>query len=209
MGLEAAEFKLYLESLTTRELFTMADAGGIDLPPDLDRPFIIRELLDAEFDEDVSQPLSEVPEFTTAPLPRQYHITYLEVLPRDPQWVYAFWEIKAQDKENCERSSRFDGYELRIMELLSLKPVESFVIPVGTEDNSWYLNFPPKEGMFRLELRARGLPGALAVSRSFILPRFLNGPGNRDILSCPLLWLSGAEDLIILRNTDGISRFRS
>ncbi|MDR2313882.1 MAG: DUF4912 domain-containing protein [Spirochaetaceae bacterium] len=209
MGRDAAGFKLYLESLTTRELFTMADASGIDVPPDLDRPFIIRELLDAEFEEDVSQPLSEAPELVTAPLPRQYHITYLEVLPRDPQWVYAFWEIKALDRETCERSSRFEGYELRIMELADPKPVESFVVPVGLNDNSWYLGFPPGDGNFRLELRARGLDRILTVSRPFTLPRFFNGPENKDILACPLLWLSGAADLIILRNADGVSRFRS
>ena len=46
----AEEYKAFLKSLTTRELQKLADSAGIDIPPDLDRIFIIRELLDDFFD---------------------------------------------------------------------------------------------------------------------------------------------------------------
>ncbi|MDR1147291.1 MAG: hypothetical protein LBK66_01525, partial [Spirochaetaceae bacterium] len=38
----------YLESLTTRELAALADKAGIDIPPELDRIFIIEAILEAE-----------------------------------------------------------------------------------------------------------------------------------------------------------------
>jgi hypothetical protein len=50
---ETTEYKTFLESTTTRELIRMADQAGIDIPLDLDRIFIIRELLDIELDEKI------------------------------------------------------------------------------------------------------------------------------------------------------------
>jgi hypothetical protein len=205
---EAAALKTHLESLTTRELLALADQSGIDMPPDLDRVFIIRELLDNAGDEDFSEPLAERPDMKTVSLPKQYHITFLEVLPRDPRWVFAFWEIKAQDREYYENMSRFEGYILRIAELKDGKAAESFVIPVETGDSSWYVGFPPGGGMFRLELSVRGPDVSLAVSRPFTLPRFLNDAGNEEFLARPLVQLSGAADFAVLRNIDRASRLR-
>jgi hypothetical protein len=222
---EAAAFKSHLETLTTGELLTLADQSGIDIPPELDRLFVIRELLDNEYDEGLSEPLQERPELKTASLPRQYHITFLEVLPRDPRWVFVFWEIKAQEREHYESMSRFEGYALRITELkngrasesgppLKLESgsplkLESFTIPVETGDNSWYVGFPPGGGMFRVELLVRGPGISLAVSRPFTLPRFLNDPGNEELLARPLVQLSGAADFAVLRNIDRVSRLRA
>jgi hypothetical protein len=204
IGQEAAAFKTRLESLTTRELIALADQSGIDIPPDLDRLFVIRELLDNAWDEDSSEPLAEQPDMKTVSLPKQYHITFLEVLPRDPRWVFAFWEIKVQDREYYESMSRFEGYALRIVELKDGKAAESFVIPVRTCDSSWYVGFPPG-GTFRLELFVRGPDVSLAASRPFTLPRFL----NEDFLARPLVQLSGAADFAVLRNIDRASRLRA
>ena len=57
---ETVKYKTHLESITTRELLKLADQAGIALPPDLDRIFIIRELLDNALDEEsLSQPFFE------------------------------------------------------------------------------------------------------------------------------------------------------
>ena len=236
---DAAEYKSYLESATTRELIKLADKAGIDIPPELDRIFIIRELLDLVLDEKTNiEPLSEKtdnpaglkiinPAFPgnspldlkTASLPLQYHITYLEVLPRDPQWVFVFWEIKAQDRERFEADSRFDGYALKAMENKKQKEnytgsclnsdfTESFTVPVGKDDNSWYLGFPDS-GVFRVALWVRGLDISLIISRPFVLPVFLNSPGNEEYLNRPLIQLSGVSDLPILRTADRVSNSRS
>ncbi|GHV85943.1 hypothetical protein AGMMS50230_15510 [Spirochaetia bacterium] len=207
MAEDIAEFKSYLDSLTTRDLAKLADQSGIDIPPDLDRLFIIRELLDAvEEEEDTSPALDEKPDLETAPLPKQYHITYLEVLPRDPRWAYVFWEIKAQDRERYEGSSRFEGYVLKALEIKDGKQNESFSVPVKNDDNSWYLGFPPGGGTFRVALWVRGLDISLIVSRPFELPRFLNSPEFEELLTRPLIRLSGAANFDVLRNQDRVSR---
>jgi hypothetical protein len=116
----------YLESLTTRELMRMADREGIDIPPDLERVFIIQELLENDRPEDAAPEPAGGAFFQTAgtrsrqnpvPLPRQYNITYLETLPRDPLWVFAFWEIKRSDKEVFENLGNFEGYCLKVSSL--------------------------------------------------------------------------------------------
>ena len=239
------EYKTYLESATTRELIKLADQAGINIPPDLDRIFIIRELLDNALDEETfitplpgkhntltnQYPLALAPykwqeglifnvsdtHFAqkTAALPEQYHITYLEVLPRDPQWVYIFWEIKAQERERLEADPRFEGFALKALENKKYGDglpenckdsdfAESFSVPVGKEDHSWYLGFT-SPGMFRVALHACGLDTTIIVSRPFVLPKFLNSPGNKKILSSPLIELSGVSEFSVLRFTDRVS----
>lgn len=208
------DYKTYLNSLTTRDLVRLADQAGIDIPPELDRIFIIRELLDNEAENGSSAEfLDEKPNQVTAELPKQYHITYLEVLLRDPQWVYTFWEIKAQDRERFERDPRFEGYALKALERkkqqnsLESSFIELFSVPVRSEDNSWYLGFP-KDGVFRIALWVEGLNVSLIFSRVFTLPRFLNSSGNEEYLARPLIQLSGAADFEILRDAEKASRSR-
>jgi hypothetical protein len=207
-GEETVRFRSYLENLTTQELIKLADHSGIDIPPELDRLFIIRELLENQFEEDSSDPLLERPDLVTASLPRQYHITFLEVLPRDPQWAYVFWEIKAQDREHYEHLPQFEGYELKIMEINGSKMLESFTVSIGMEDTSWYLGFPPRGGTFQVALWVKEPAISLSCSRPFALPRFVNGPGTEEILANPLVQLSGAEDFAVLRTVDRFSRHR-
>jgi hypothetical protein len=211
---ETAEFKTYLNSLTTRELVKMADEAGIDIPPDLERIFIIRELLDTKLDEGKpAEILIEKPNLKTAELPRQYHISYLEILPRDPQWVYVFWEIKPQDREKFESDPRFEGYALKALEQKTGREkskenefTESFTVPVDPDDNSWYLGFP-RSGVFRIALWLLGFNTPLIVSRTFTLPRFLNSHGNEEYLARPLIRLSGAADFAVLRDAETISYY--
>ncbi|MDR2181157.1 MAG: DUF4912 domain-containing protein [Treponema sp.] len=169
MDEKTAALKSRLEGMTDRELFKMADRFGIDLPPDLDRIFIIRELLEsAEDDAPDEDPLREQP-MTAGSLPRYYNITFIEALPRDPRWVFVFWEIKPQDRQRLA-NSEIESYYLKTLEL-GEKNRESLRVPIGVEDTSWYLAFPADGGSYRVELCAEGLEHPLAVSRPFTLPR--------------------------------------
>jgi hypothetical protein len=129
----------------------------------------------------------------------------MEVLPRDPLWVYVCWELKAQDRERYEADSHFEGYALRAMEERNGAFIESFTVPVGTEDNSWYLGFS-ESGTFRVGLWVMGLNVCPVMSRTFTLPRFINSPGNEEILERPLNRLSGAADFNILKDRRRFSR---
>jgi len=200
------DYKAYLASLTTRDLVKLADQAGVDLTPGLDRLFVIGELLDNAFEEPSEEDLVEEKEdLRTAALPKQYQITYMEVLPRDPQWAYVCWELKAQDRDRYEKDSGFEGYALRAFEKKNEAFAESFTVPVGTEDNSWYLAFSGG-GSFRVGLWIRGLDICPVMSRPFKLPRFINSPGNEEILNRPLNLLSGSADFAVLRDIGRLSR---
>ncbi|MDR1388481.1 MAG: DUF4912 domain-containing protein [Treponema sp.] len=184
---KTAQLKTRLEAMTERELLIMADSLGLDLPPDLDRVFIIRELLEnSEDDEDQGGALEERPINEGAALPRFYNVTFIEVLPRDPRWAFVFWEIKKQDIERLADLG-ITSFYLKILECapaehsaeragegFSEKPRETMCVPVGTEDNSWYLAFPENGASYRVELCAEDLEHPLAVSRPFTLPKCLS-----------------------------------
>ncbi|MDR2020797.1 MAG: DUF4912 domain-containing protein [Treponema sp.] len=207
----------YLESLTTKELIELADTLGLDIPPGLERIFIIEELLDfsAEQDEEEESPavLTEIGFLESVPLPKQYNITFIEVMLRDPLWAFVFWEIKTHDREYYENHSDFAGYQIRVSPLgLPRHEAEaaSFAVSVENEDTAWYLGFPPDHsGLFKVDLCALrgGTVLVLASSDSFRLPKLLHSPaGAYD--ENPLIRLSGAEDFQVLRSADRLSRSR-
>ncbi|MDR1617553.1 MAG: DUF4912 domain-containing protein [Treponema sp.] len=214
--------RVFLESLSTDELVKLADSHGIDIPPDLERIFIMDELLEIgsgdEWGDDFGTEgtLKGADDFLEpVPIPVRYNITYIEVMMRDPLWAFVFWEIKSHDREIFEKSPDFDGYCLRVRSLEGVNDeAGSFTVPVGSGDAAWYLGFPPAEGRYRVELCATWARGetALAVSRSFTLPKLLSPPnqgGMEEVYRNPLSVLSGAGDFHVIRSTDRRSRTKN
>jgi hypothetical protein len=224
----------YLDSLTTQELARIADDCGIDIPSGLDRVFIIEELLDYERAEEAERQtedsLAESPDFLeTAPIPRQYNITFIDVMVRDPLWAFVFWEVKEHDRGLFERDPDFSGYFLRLGPAGKDSPGQrfsgevppgdlSFTVQIDGGDSARYLGFseyPPescREGDFQVELCA-GLGGnweVLAVSRSFHLPRLqkMIFPDPENAPSPSLAVLSGLNEFPILRSADRMSHLR-
>jgi len=138
--------RTYLESMTTGDLIRMADNLGMDIPPELDRIFIIEELLEMASPDDVIDDISDLQNIAaedqkvktedslqadqnivdlglaeSVPLPKHYNITYIEVMIRDPLWAFVFWEIKDQDKDHYERMQEFEGYYLKVSPCAALK----------------------------------------------------------------------------------------
>ena len=190
----------YLESLTTGELIALADSLDIDIPPDLERIFIIEELLEIEAVLNPEELLEEADIPEPSPLPKQYNSTFINTLIRDPLWVFIFWEIKTTEREIYEKSLDFKGYFLQVT---GISRDVSFTIPVGILDNAWYLGFPPEGGRFFVEICAqRGeAEVVLGVSKAFQLPPLFNRPKEGDIHN-QLSLLSGLGDLNILQNED-------
>lgn len=228
--------KSRLERLTTDELKEMAEQAGIDIPAGLDRAFILAELLDAasdsDSDSDAEPSLGESAAPESVQLPKQYNITFIEVLIRDPLWVFAFWEMKGADREFYEKAPNFGGYRLRVSNRDGaagsrgpLSPPaprkhreDSFTVSVGPADTAWYLGFSPEGGRFAVELCAvlGGKDAVLAASRPFTLPKLVRPPYIKDVQDAhrkkdalydnPLALLSGAEDFRVIRSGDRRSR---
>ncbi|MCL2477927.1 MAG: DUF4912 domain-containing protein [Treponema sp.] len=205
-----------METLTTSELVKLADVHGVDIPLGLDRIFIIEELLElAAFDMEIDEEYTEEPQsrlIESASLPKKYNITYLEVLVRDPLWVYVYWEVKGADREVFDRALDFNGYFLKVSPWGRTAPDEIFTVPLNSDDNARYLGFPPAEDnteilhrSYRVELFAErgGDEILLAASNPFKLPILsprIDRKEKDD--NSPLINLSGIKNLHILRNGD-------
>jgi hypothetical protein len=235
----------YLESLSTGELIDLADKRGLDIPPGLERVFIIEELLYLDHNEGNAEQGDifrgdmehhdthhhEFREYVT--LPRQYHISFIEVLIRDPLWAFVFWEIKTYDREQFEKAESFEGYCLRVTPLREgparegapredalkegrFQPDEaaSFIVAVDKDDNGRYLGFPPDNGRcFKVELCMLnyGNLTALAESRPFTLPCLIEPKLNAPVAavySNPLAKLSGVDRFLLVRSEDRLLRPR-
>jgi hypothetical protein len=214
----------YLDSLTTGELTRIADNCGIDLPSNLERIFIIGELLDyaraeEEQDEEEERLVETTDYLETAPIPRQYNITFIDVMIRDPLWAFVLWEVKEHDKDLYEKDANFSGYFLRVNPVGKEGEIlkdQGFTVQVDRDDTARYLGFSeggpvyPQGGYFQIELCAGLGEGGevLAVSRTFSLPKL----PDRAILTGgfppTLAALSGSEDFRILRNADRQPRLR-
>ncbi|GHU64456.1 DUF4912 domain-containing protein [Spirochaetia bacterium] len=207
----------YLESLATDELIRLADFLGFDIPPGLDRVFVIEELLELTAEEEgtteddeeetpLKADLSDTGFFEAVALPRQYNITFLEVIIRDPLWAFVFWELKGSDKEIFEKAPDFDGYYLKVSPQNGDRD-GVFYVPVGIDDTAWYLGFPATETRrYIVELCAgRGGEISLVSSSAFTLPSL---PGRLCTGDEVLRRLSGMEDFRILRSGDRVSRVK-
>jgi hypothetical protein len=215
----------YLESLSTDELLQLADKAGIDSPPHLDRIFIIGELLEyseaeeAYADDTEEIPLPQADYIDAVPLVKQYNITYIEVLIRDPLWAFVFWEAASGIREIHEKALDFEGYSLLVSPAHAGKERSeySFEIPVGIEDMAWYIGFPPElrkageKGMvscYQVQLCALRDFGRVPLCESapFTMPALQGPPPQPDTLS-PLAALSGAAEFRVTRLQDRESRF--
>ncbi|MFQ3547199.1 MAG: DUF4912 domain-containing protein [Termitinemataceae bacterium] len=203
----------YLESLSTSDLIALSEEMGLDLPPDLNRIFIIQELLEAAAVEDEpEEDIEDVETLKTQKLPTQYNKTYIDVLLRDPVWAFVFWEIKPLDREMYEQSPLFTGYQLQVVSLhpgRSVAESDSFYIDVDINDRAWYICFPTGSGWFQVELRLKkGRDSVLlATSRPIKVPSNIQSirTNQEQVSQNELLVLSGLDDLQITYSNDSQS----
>jgi hypothetical protein len=211
-----------LESYSTGELIKLADSFGIDIPHGLERIFIIEELLDysesdaQEEKEDIEIDLS-YPE--TAALPKQYNISYINVLIRDPLWVFVYWEIKNHDRELHENLNDFKGYFLRLIpineeETDSKSKEDSFTVPIDIKDCARYIGLaehsPQNQGRYiiKLGVTCGNSEIQIAASQPFCMPKLIENVNIHSMKENPLLRLSAVEDLSIIKSIDRQSRIK-
>jgi len=226
--------RVQLDGMSTDELVKLADTNGIDIPPELERIFIIEEILEViNAENDYAPGLEENPDYSeTALLPKQYNISFIEVIIRDPLWVFVFWEVKGHDRETHENAKDFKGYFLRVIRLdsegkerkqesLSDDNAEenSFTVSVSIEDNARYIGFAgqtisginsQKSDCYIIKLGViRGNQEILLTSSDpFSLPKASENEIIADMSRNNLIRLSGVQDLSITKNTDRQARIK-
>lgn len=201
-----------LESMSTSDLISIADDYGIDIPDNLNRRFIIAELLEAadesentkKADSNVvikenSEPIPEV-------LPTTYNETQICAILRNPAWVFVFWDIKESELSKLKNEYfsiqlflHVTFYETEEKE----KSVDTFDIKIKDEDREQYILLPAGKKYFTIELLCTTdteTQQILASTRCIAIPSGCEAltkmqPG-KDVKMNALVKLSGMEKLL-------------
>ena len=212
-----------LESLSADELIKLADLYGIDIPFGLERIFIIEELLicsNPDKQPKITEELEVSPTYLeSALLPKQYNISFIDAIVRDPLWIFVFWEVKGQDREIHENAPDFKSYCLRLIPLdkdgREPKSKEnSFTVSVSTEDCARYLGITEQINndssyyMIKLGVIKGDCEIHIASSLPFYMPRLISSETIAGLNKKDLIRLSGAPDLSVTRNTDRQPRLK-
>lgn len=213
------------ESLSDQDLRAIADRMGLGLPPDLDRIFVVEEIVDSlaedrpERDRGTEAPLyvedakywcsDEVgakPANRQAKLESRYNETSIKALVRDPSWAFAVWDISELDRAAIEAANEDSRLFLRVTETDCRDGAKApyFDIPVGLDDLQWYINLPRSEARYRIDLafRSEGKVRSLAHSLEFVVPRQYIGEASLSFGDRRLLELSGLPELSIEKVED-------
>jgi len=157
-----------LDALSLEELYALADKTGIDLPPGLERPFVVEEILEAleEDSQDRKEYQGEAAHIDEKKysglrigdievdigagdsLVKRYNETMIRAIARDPFWAFAYWDVSDSELEALRGEESSAGLFLRVAELGSAPEgcdahKDYFDIPVADNDSQWYINLPP------------------------------------------------------------------
>ena len=207
----------YLETLSFSDLLQIADKYGIDVPENLNRGFLIGEILEAVaeseaiFDDSeliISDEVFETPRNEL--LPKSYNSTEVKIMLRNPAWAFVYWNISEADHFSLE-GAFVSQMRLRVnsfTEKDQQKPDDFFDIQISKEDNGQYVLLPAGKKYFRVDLlfNLDGIVDILASSNVLEMPKYSSlfttiKPGKTDNLS-PVMALSGVEELLIEHYTN-------
>lgn len=149
--------RTHLETLSFSDLSKLADDFGIDVPDNLDRRFLIAELLELEEESEKTDDfmnISSEQKNDDEVLPKNYNETQISCVLRNPAWLFVFWNINESDKLMLEKFEKCE-LKLRICSLESPKdivPFESFEIQASTETQEQNVLLPTNVNFVKVEL---------------------------------------------------------
>ncbi|MCR4949616.1 MAG: DUF4912 domain-containing protein [Treponema sp.] len=197
-----------LEKLSFSDLVQLADEYGVDVPEDLDRRFLIAELLELSeesnhFDEEMIV-ASEYEEGASVVLSGNFNETQVSCVLRNPAWLFVFWNINDVDSARLKETPG-GSLKLRICSLANpkdLKPEEAFEVQTSSQSQEQYVLIPKGTKYVKVEL-VFVTPGAgevLAFSPVVTVPQgsaLVNDlqPG-RDMDFSPVIELSGMKEIL-------------
>lgn len=215
-----------LENLSYEELRLFATREKIIFPEDIEKDALIdliQEILDEMMQErnelnnpsirveelkyHISQDEEiEVHEDEEIAIPGMYNKTRIILMPRDPYWAFAYWEIEIKKLETIQTHPEFGGLFIRVhdVKFIDFDGKNSnyfFDIPIQVTDNNWYINVPHPDSYYLLELYylEKGQFNLLARSNVANIPRDKMVPPepgqeqNKTVKSAEIIELTSQE----------------
>ncbi len=150
--------RAYLETLSFSDLSNLADEYGIDVPENLDRRFLIAELLEiAEENENLEDEMiisSDNNHNEKKSLPKNYNETQISGILRNPAWLFVFWNISENDHQMIKGIPGC-SLKIRICSMENPKdtvPAEAFEIQISNETQEQYVLLPKGQKYIKIEL---------------------------------------------------------
>lgn len=214
-----------LSLLSDQELLLLAERMGIYIPEGLDRPFVIEEIISALEDDNKERVFSHdgtghveekklsggayipYPFHDQPGIPERYNGTMIRALPRDPSWIYAYWDISEQKRAPFTEEESSSGLFLRVIEMSPSgeHKKDFFDIGITLEDWKWYINIPQPGSTYRVDLclRKSDKIKVLARSNEVRMPIFYMKKNQQlPQMTKSLLILSGMEGLHLTESGD-------
>lgn len=149
----------YLETLSYAGLVKLADEYGVDVPEDLDRRFLLCELLEIieetkRYEETSMVISSEESNSREDALPKGYNETQISCILRNPVWAFVFWDISESDTAMLRSLSDCRLF-IRVCSLPSateFTPEEVFEIEADSNVTEQYVLIPAGKRFIRVEL---------------------------------------------------------
>ena len=201
--------RAYLETLSFSDLKKLADEYGVDVPEDLDRRFLLSELLEIAEENRQDKTAGMIISFENSinqstNLPEGYNETQISCVLRNPVWAFVFWDINDTDMNMLDSLPDY-SLALRVCILVSeteLVPQESFEIEIPNGVNEQYVLIPSGKSFIRIELvyKSGSNREVLAFSPVVSVPKGSTNvekyqPGVETDFP-PVLKLSGIEKIL-------------
>ncbi len=197
-----------LEKLSFSDLVQLADEYGVDVPEDLDRRFLIAELLElAEESNNIDDEMiiaaeSDNPQSTV--LNGNFNETQVSCVLRNPAWLFVFWNLNDNDAARINENPAC-SLKLRIClysDIKDSKPDEAFEVQTPSQSQEQYVLIPKGTKYIKVELVCvtAGAGEIIAFSPIVSIPQgssLVNDlqPGREEDFS-PVIELSGISELI-------------
>ena len=197
-----------LEKLSFSDLVQLADEYGVDVPEDLDRRFLIAELLELAEEsnnkEDEMIIASEADNQQPLILNGNFNETQVSCVLRNPAWLFVFWNLNDNDAARINENPAC-SLKLRIClysDIKDSKPDEAFEVQTPSQSQEQYVLIPKGTKYIKVELVCvtAGAGEIIAFSPIVSIPQgssLVNDlqPGREEDFS-PVIELSGIRELI-------------
>ncbi|MCM2268139.1 MAG: DUF4912 domain-containing protein [Elusimicrobiales bacterium] len=146
------------------------------------------------------------PEAEHKALPEGYGTTEAALLPRDPNWMFIYWEITDNSRNNARKEHGADIFEkgrqvIRVYDVTGGEAAKYFDIPVMLEAKSWYVNVQESGRSYCCEV------GLLLPDGKFIglvKTNTVNLPGGRVSDVTDERWMAVTSDFDKLMQLSGV-----
>ncbi|HCC46907.1 MAG TPA: hypothetical protein DEQ38_02130 [Elusimicrobia bacterium] len=148
------------------------------------------------------------PDADSKALPEGYGTTMAALLPRDPNWMFTYWEVTPASKARLAREHGADIFEkgrqvLRVYDMAHTdgQAGKHFDIPVMLDANNWYVHVQAGGGSYSCEL-GLALPDGNFIGIVKTNPVTLPPGRVSDMMDGK--WLAVSEDLEKLLQLSGV-----